>query len=91
MSHSFDEAKRLLGLLREYTDGEPCEIEVSEDRMGMVPDDEKYSIRLLTPTYELTPGILQALHRVGPFGVRHLGQVRENDTRHVWLLKPSEE
>lgn len=87
MSYSYDEAKRLIGLLREKTDGEPCEVEGSEERMGMVPDDEKYAIHLLTPTYELTPGIMQALHQVGPFAVRHLGDVRDGDPRHVWLLK----
>lgn len=88
MSHSFDEAKLLLGELRERTDGEPCEVEASEDEWS---DEMEYDLHLLTPTYELTPGIMQALHRVGPFAVRHLGQVRDNDPRHVWLLKPQEE
>lgn len=83
MSYEFDQAKTLLGELREHTDGEPCDVEASEDEfMG----DEQYDLHLLTPSYELTPGILTALHRVGPFGVRHLGPVRDNDTRHVWLL-----
>jgi len=84
MNYSFDEAKQLVGLLRERTEEEPCYVEASEERMV---SDEKYAICLLTPTYELTAGVLQALHQTGPFTVRHLGQVRENDSRHVWLLK----
>lgn len=83
MTYGFDEAKTLLGELRERTDGEPCEVQASEDEWH----EGEYDLHLLTPTYELTPAILQALHRVGPFGVRHLGQVRENDNRHVWLLQ----
>lgn len=85
--YGFDEVKRKVGYLRNATEGEPCKVVPSEAKMGMVPDDEKYDIHLLTPTYELTPGILSALHNEGPYGVRHLGQVRENDNRHVWLLQ----
>lgn len=87
MAYSFDEAKAKVGLLREKTDGEPCEVTATEEKMGMVPDEEKYDLKLLTPTYELTPGIITALHRTGPFSVRHLGKVKENDSRHVWLIE----
>ena len=87
MSYGFDEAKRYIGWLREATEGEPCEVTASEERMGMVPEDEKYAIHLLTPTYELTPGIVAALHREGPYGVRHLGQVSDSHNKHVWLLQ----
>ena len=86
MSYAFDEAKLRIGSLRKAVEGEPCEVDGSEERMGMVPEDEKYAIHLLTPTYELTPGIVQALHREGPYGVRHLGKVSDRHNKHVWLL-----
>lgn len=86
--YSEEEARERGMALRDATEGEPCAIEMSEEKMGMVPEDERYDLHLLTGSYELTPGIVQALHRNGPYGVRHLGQVRENDPRHVWLLTP---
>lgn len=87
MSFSFDHAKRLLGLLRERTDGMAVEFEGGE-RMGMVPEDERYQIEMLTEGYEVPAAVLGVLHRTGPFALRHLGAVREEDARHVWLLKP---
>lgn len=87
MSLEFDEAKRLLGLLREATEGEPCSVQASEDEWS---EDLQYDLHLVTPTYELTAGIMDALHNVGPFNVRHLGQVKENNHRHVWVLKEAE-
>lgn len=87
MSFGFDEAKLIMGELREGMDGEPVEVTGGE-RRGMAPDDERYQLELLTPGYEIPSGALTALHRVGPFTLRHLGAVRDDDDRHVWVIKP---
>lgn len=82
---TFDDAKLLLGKLRERTADEPCEVKAVDKQI-----EEGYELHLLTPGYDISPGTMTALHREGPFGLRHIGRVQGHGSRHLWILLPKE-
>lgn len=87
MSYTEDEAREKGEALTDALADERAKVEVSEDEWY----EGEYTLHLLTPSYDLPANVMTALHRCGPYGVRHLGQVRDNDSRDVWLLKEKDE